>query len=55
MALRLRVEMQGMKTSYAVIPGVRQVSKWRLQDPIGQAPGEAMARIGDALAVYLGE
>lgn len=53
--LRVRVDVRGMKRSYAVIPGIRQVSKWRLQDPIGQAPAEVMARIGDALAVYLSD
>ena len=53
--LRLRVELGGMKASYAVIPGIRQVSKSRLQESIGAASGAAMARIGEALALYLGE
>ena len=53
--LRLRVDVHGMKTSYAVIPGIRQVSKSRLQEPLGRAPGDAMARIGAALALYLGD
>ena len=35
-----------MKTSYAMIPGIRR----GLQDPIGRAPGDAMVRIGAALA-----
>ena len=51
----LRVDVHGMKTSYAVIPGIRQVSKSRLQEQLGQAPGDAMARIGAALALYLGD
>ncbi|TMA68228.1 MAG: type II toxin-antitoxin system PemK/MazF family toxin, partial [Deltaproteobacteria bacterium] len=53
--LRLRVELGGMKASYAVIPGIRQVSKSRLQESIGAASAAAMARIGEALALYLGE
>jgi len=53
--LRLRVELAGMKTSYVVIPGIRQVSKSRLQEPIGAVAAATMARIGDALALYLGE
>jgi mRNA-degrading endonuclease toxin of MazEF toxin-antitoxin module len=53
--LRLRTDLPGMKASYAVIPGIRQVSKSRLEEFIGQTAGEAMARIGDALALYLGD
>jgi mRNA-degrading endonuclease toxin of MazEF toxin-antitoxin module len=53
--LRLRVDLRGMKTSYAVIPGIRQVSKARLQDPIGETPAEAMTRIGEAVVLYLGD
>jgi mRNA-degrading endonuclease toxin of MazEF toxin-antitoxin module len=53
--LRLCIELRGMKTSYAVIPGVRQVSKARLHQSIGQATETIMARIGEALALYLGE
>ncbi len=44
-----------MKTSYAVIRGVRQVSKSRLQEPIGQAPAAVMAQVSEALALYLGD
>jgi mRNA-degrading endonuclease toxin of MazEF toxin-antitoxin module len=55
MALRLRVDVPGMKTSYAVIPGIRQVSKARLREPIGQASPGSMSRLGEGLALYLGE
>ena len=44
-----------MKASYAVIPGIRQVSKSRLEDFIAETAVEAMARIGNALAIYLGD
>jgi mRNA-degrading endonuclease toxin of MazEF toxin-antitoxin module len=53
--LRLRVSLRGMKTSYAVIPGIRQVSKARLHEPIGQLPANIMASIGEALTLYLGD
>jgi len=48
------VELGGMKTSYAVVPGIRQVSKSRLQELIGAASPDAMVRIGEALTLYLG-
>jgi mRNA interferase MazF len=51
--LRLAVEVKG-KTSYVVIPGVRQVSKSRLHELMAQAAPAAMARITEALAAYLG-
>jgi mRNA interferase MazF len=53
--LRLRVEGAGLKTSYAVIPGIRQVSKARLQEVIAQAPPALMERMSEALALYLGD
>lgn len=53
--LRLRLQVPGMKASFVVIPGVRQASKARLHELIGQVPAAAMARISEALALYLGE
>jgi len=53
--LRFCVELPGMKASYAVIPGIRQVSKSRLEDFIAETAAEAMARMGNALAIYLGD
>jgi mRNA interferase MazF len=53
--LRLRLDVQGLTTSYAVIPGVRQVSKGRLEEAVAQAPVDVMERIGEALALYLGD
>ena len=53
--LRLEVAVAGMKRSYVVIPGIRQVSKARLHEVIGQAPAEAMRRVAQALTLYLGE
>jgi mRNA-degrading endonuclease toxin of MazEF toxin-antitoxin module len=44
-----------MKASYAVVPGIRQVTKARLQAPIGQVSATVMTRLEQALALYLGE
>lgn len=53
--LRLEVRIRDMETSYVVVPGIRQVSKARLHELIAQAPISVMDRIGEALALYLGE
>ena len=53
--LRLHVELHDLKTSYAVIPGIRQVSKTRLHQLIAQMPAALMARVDEALAIYLGD
>jgi mRNA interferase MazF len=53
--LRLRVDVPGMKASYVVIPGLRQVSKARLHELVGQAPAAVMARVTDAAMLYLGQ
>ncbi|MGH7899568.1 MAG: type II toxin-antitoxin system PemK/MazF family toxin [Candidatus Binatia bacterium] len=53
--LRIEVRLKGMKASYAVIPGIRQVSKARLQERIGQFPDDLMERIGAAIAAYLAD
>lgn len=53
--LRLGVDVPGAKPSFAVIPGIRQISKARLHEPIGQAPSSVMQRISEALALYLSD
>ncbi|MBI2605520.1 MAG: type II toxin-antitoxin system PemK/MazF family toxin [Deltaproteobacteria bacterium] len=52
--LRLEVKVPGGKLSYAVIPGIRQISKTRIQRVIGEAAPAALDRIAEALALYLG-
>jgi mRNA interferase MazF len=52
--LRLRVAVAGQRLSFAVIPGIRQVSKARLHELIGQSSAEVMARVDEAIALYLG-
>jgi mRNA interferase MazF len=52
--LRLSTALKA-KPSFAVIPGIRQVSKARLMDIIARMPKDFMDQIQDALAAYLGE
>jgi mRNA-degrading endonuclease toxin of MazEF toxin-antitoxin module len=53
--LRFKAQVRGLKSSYVVIPGVRQVSKTRLHELAAQAPTSVMTRIDEALALYLGD
>ncbi|HVM97998.1 MAG TPA: type II toxin-antitoxin system PemK/MazF family toxin [Candidatus Acidoferrales bacterium] len=52
--LRLRVAIPRQRVSFAVVPGIRQVSKARLHELIGQSTDEAMARLDTAIGLYLG-
>ena len=51
--LRIELRLKGMKSSYAVIPGIRQVSKTRLHERVGQVPEGPMERIDEAVTAYL--
>ena len=53
--LRLKLFVRGLRTSFAVVPGVRQVSKARLHELAAQAPRAALERLTAALAAYLGD
>lgn len=53
--LRLRVAVPGQRASFAVIPGIRQVSTARLHEQIGQSSAQVMARVNEAIALYLGD
>lgn len=53
--LRLAVDLPGGPPSFIVVPGIRQVSRARLHEHIGQLPTAAMGRLAEALALYLGE
>lgn len=53
--LRLRVEFPAGKSSYAVIPGIRQVARRRLLDPVGLLPRETLDRVEEALRIYLSD
>jgi mRNA-degrading endonuclease toxin of MazEF toxin-antitoxin module len=53
--LRLKVIASKNKPSFAVVPGIRQVSKARLLETIGFAPDECLEHLSEALAIYLGD
>jgi len=52
--LRIRVDVSGLETSFAIIPAIRQVAKPRLQELVGHADPAALRRLTEALALYLG-
>jgi len=52
--LRVRVALPRSKSSFAVIPGIRQVSRARLHERIGDLSAADLARLDDALTIYLG-
>ena len=53
--LRLRLELPRGKTSFAVLPGIRQVSKTRIQETVGLAQTSEMNRLDQALSLYLND
>jgi len=50
----MRVAAPGLKPSFAIIPGIRQVNQARLHDLVGQTGAAVMARLNEAIALYLG-
>ncbi len=53
--LRLRLELPRGKESFAVLPGIRQVSKARVQEIVGLAKSTDMNRLNEAISVYLSD
>jgi mRNA interferase MazF len=53
--LRLRMEMSRGKASFAILPGIRQVSKQRIQESSGVARPSDMRRLDEALSSYLND
>ncbi len=53
--LRLRLEISPGKSSYAILPAIRQVSKTRIQEIVGLARPGDMERIDEALSCYLSD
>lgn len=52
--LRVKLKVRSkLKTSYAVIPGIRQVSKSRLTHEIGLLSESEIAKLKEALDLYL--
>ena len=52
--LRLKLGL-GKTTSYAIVPGIRQVKKTRLMDIIDLADDQLMQRLDRALNAYLSD
>lgn len=52
--LRLEIQISARKKSFAVIPGIRQVSKSRLNKLIGILTAAQMKCITEAIHTYLG-
>jgi mRNA interferase MazF len=53
--LRVRLEISHGKTSYAILPAIRQASKARIQEVVGIARPGDMERIDEALSCYLND
>ncbi len=53
--LRLKVSLPQQKESFAVLPGMRQVSKTRLHEMIGLANPDFLLKLDEALMSYLHE
>ena len=53
--LRVKTHDVGGRTAFAVLPGIRQVSKARMAGFIGVASSPFMHRLDSALALYLGD
>lgn len=53
--LRLRIDDVRGKAAFAVLPGIRQVSKARLAGFIGVTPNPIMKRVDAAMTMYLGD
>ncbi|MCB9709354.1 MAG: type II toxin-antitoxin system PemK/MazF family toxin [Myxococcales bacterium] len=53
--IELPVSISKAKQSFAVVPGIRQVSKSRLLEPIVSLPELTLKALTDALVLYLGE
>jgi len=47
--------VSGLRDSFAVVPGIRQVSKARLHELLAQAAPGAVERLTSALQIYLGD
>lgn len=52
--LRIGLAIPRGKRSFAVVPGVRQISTARLHERIGELPESDLARLDAAIAIYLG-
>lgn len=54
----LRIQLpglRGLQQSYAVVPGIRQISKERIQGHIADLPEDALQSLQQACFAYLGD
>jgi mRNA-degrading endonuclease toxin of MazEF toxin-antitoxin module len=54
--LRIQLpEVAGLQQSYAVVPGIRQVSKARITEHLGDVPAEFLKLLESACIAYLSD
>lgn len=54
--LRIQVpDLPGLRQSYAVVPGIRQVSKARITEHLGDVPVAFLRALESACSAYLGD
>jgi mRNA-degrading endonuclease toxin of MazEF toxin-antitoxin module len=53
--LRVPITVRAKKPSFAIVPGLRQVSKARLHEIISIVPDDAMEALYEATAAYLSD
>ena len=53
--LRIKVRVDGLKPSFAVIPGLRQLKKSRVLGSAGKLREEDLAALGEAVQAYLSD
>ena len=53
----LRIKLPSLlgKTSFVVIPGIRQIMKSRILSTIALCPEEFMSKVEEAMGIYLGD
>lgn len=54
--LRMKLpSIRGLRESFAVVPGIRQVSKTRILEELGLVPERFMVDLDDAISAYLND
>jgi mRNA-degrading endonuclease toxin of MazEF toxin-antitoxin module len=53
--LRVKLSARGLRPSYAVIPGIRQVSKGRLHELVAPVAPDELDRLTTAVNAYLSD
>jgi mRNA interferase MazF len=53
--LRMPITMPHGATSYAIVPGIRQVDKRRLRQDLGRIPARDLKALDEAISVYLND